>query len=200
MYRLTLLCLLIVMLLSCSRYKEPILEPKNVWPSGLDYHSSQPSLNDSCAEISGLYSPLARKYLLINGKLVLQKKHHEVLSTFFKLLGAETREESVKGDIENEDGYFVNQSGKHLKVSFYRFDGSKKYTTELTKGEHYKCIGDDIYLGERYSSYGGDGIWVNYKQHIKLKKVKEGIVIYENLATPKGNKHYYYVFTKVEGG
>jgi hypothetical protein len=63
----------------------------------------------------------------------------------------------------------------------------------------YKCKSGVVELQEQIYRGGADGTYVNAKFKTKITLLEtDDLVVYQQVATPKMNKHLYYVFKKVQ--
>lgn len=191
---------ILVWLYGCANYAEPILEPRGSWPKEFDYDVKKDNFVNGCINIAGIYESVAKKYSLEGSNLTLVEEDVMVLSSLFNVSKPVQKEIEIK--VSEPEAtikpYYIVQSEEDMEVAFYRFDGSKKYISSLKKNIHYRCVGDSIILRKRYSRYGAEGTFINYKTYIEIKKLKDGLAVYENLANTKGNRHYYYQYKLIK--
>lgn len=190
----------LIWLQGCGRYAEPKLEINDSWPTEFEYDVEKHNLVSGCINIAGTYEPIAKKYRLEDGSLLLVKEDMMVLSSFFDVSKPVQKEIEIKVSEPKATikPYYIVQSEEDMEVAFYRFDGSIRYISSLYKRKHYYCDGERIILPQRYYKYGAEGTSINYKRYIEIKKIKDGLLIYENIANAKGNHHYYYQYKLIK--
>ena len=95
-------------------------------------------------------------------------------------------------EISHEGKAFFKLTTKHESKPLWFEDVFNKDTGD------FGCFEDKVILGKSYFKGGGDGISINLKRYVDIRKLMNGdLLVYEQIASPNDRHHYYHIFHQI---